>query len=54
MLDLLVKLMPTIVFFLYAIVGIAYILKKDYAWALVWWSYAMANVGLIILGNRDV
>ncbi len=54
MLDLLVKLMPTIVFVLYAVVAIIYIFKKDYPWALVWGSYAMANVGLILLGARDV
>jgi|TARA_R100000664_G_C2650844_1_gene71551 hypothetical protein len=51
-LQLLINFLPMIVFFLYAIVGICYILKKDYAWALVWISYALANVGLIWVGMR--
>jgi hypothetical protein len=38
-----------VVTFLYASAGISYLLKKEYAWALVWFSYAMANVGLVIL-----
>jgi len=35
--------------FLYTSAAISYLLKKEYAWALVWFSYAMANVGLVIL-----
>jgi hypothetical protein len=36
-----------IVMVLYAIVGISYAIKGDFPWALVWFSYAMANVGLM-------
>lgn len=32
---------------LYAMVGVSYMIKGDMPWALVWFSYAMANVGLI-------
>ena len=32
---------------LYAMVGVSYTIKGDMPWALVWFSYAMANVGLI-------
>jgi hypothetical protein len=38
-----------IVTFLYTSAAISYLLKKEYAWALVWFSYSMANVGLVIL-----
>tara|TARA_Y100001951_G_C11139657_1_gene182896 strand:- start:34 stop:201 length:168 start_codon:yes stop_codon:yes gene_type:complete len=34
---------------LYASAGISYLLKREYAWAMVWFSYAMGNVGLVIL-----
>jgi hypothetical protein len=36
-----------IVMVLYAIVGVSYAIKGDFPWALVWLSYAMANVGLM-------
>lgn len=32
---------------LYAMVGVSYTIKGDMPWALVWFSYATANVGLI-------
>jgi len=51
-LQLVINLLPVMVFFLYAIVGMCYILKKDYAWALVWMSYALANIGLVLVGTR--
>lgn len=41
----------TIVFFLYAAVGISYIMNKNYPWSLVWFSYALANLGLIWAAN---
>lgn len=37
---------------LYSAVGACYLLKKDYAWCMVWISYALANVGLILIGLR--
>ena len=36
-----------VVMVLYAIVGVSYAIKGDFPWALVWFSYAMANVGLM-------
>jgi hypothetical protein len=51
-LDTLISLMPAIVSVLYAIAAIAYIVKKDYTWATVWASYAMANFALILIGLR--
>ena len=47
MIDFLVKALPIISGILYLIVGIGYALKKEYAWSLVWVSYALANVGLV-------
>jgi len=40
--------------FLYAAVGTSYAIKGNYPWALVWYSYSSANVGLIIaaLNNK--
>ena len=48
MLEWLVKICPLIAAILYAIVAVGYLLKKDYAWSLVWTSYALANVGLVL------
>lgn len=48
MIDLLVRLCPAIAGILYAIVGLGYLVKKDYPWALVWISYALANLGLVL------
>ena len=48
MVDVLVKLCPAIAGVLYAIVGVGYLMKKDYAWALVWISYSLANLGLVL------
>ncbi len=51
-LDVLIFVMPSIVGVLYFTVAACYALKKDWAWALVWFSYALANVGLILIGLR--
>ena len=53
MIDLLVKLCPSIAGILYAIVGIGYFIKKDYAWSLVWMSYALANLGLVLAAMKN-
>ena len=37
----------SVVTVLYGIVGISYAIKGNFPWALVWISYAMANVGLL-------
>lgn len=42
-----------VVAFLYSGIATCYLLKKDYAWCLVWLSYALANVGLILIGLRN-
>lgn len=34
---------------LYAMVGISYLFKQQYAWAMVWGCYSMANFGLILV-----
>jgi len=44
----------TIVFFLYAAVGISYIAQKNYPWALIWFSYALANLGLVWAANSKL
>jgi len=48
MIDWLVKLCPLLAAVLYAIVGFGYLFKKEYAWGLVWISYALANIGLVL------
>tara|TARA_R100000008_G_scaffold71629_2_gene49536 strand:- start:4802 stop:4972 length:171 start_codon:yes stop_codon:yes gene_type:complete len=48
MIDTLVKLCPLIAAVLYAVVGFGYLFKKEYAWGLVWISYALANIGLVL------
>jgi len=47
-------IMVTIVFFLYAAVGISYVAQKNYPWALIWFSYAAANLGLIWAANTKL
>ena len=39
-------------FILYLIVGISYLIKGEYAWSLVWISYSIANLGLILAANK--
>ena len=46
--DFLVKALPLIAAILYMIVGIGYGIRKEWAWCLVWISYALANVGLVL------
>ena len=46
--DWLVKALPLISALLYFIVGVGYGIKKEWAWSLVWISYALANVGLVM------
>jgi hypothetical protein len=48
MIDFLVKALPLIAAVLYTVVGIGYGIKKEWAWSLVWISYALANVGLVL------
>lgn len=48
----LTSMLPGIVAILYLITALSYFFKKDYAWALVWFSYGLANVGLIIASNK--
>ena len=48
MIDLLVKFLPLVSAVLYTTVGIGYFIRKEYAWSLVWLSYALSNVGLVL------
>ena len=54
MIDALVKALPLISAILYMIVGIGYFLRNEYAWCLVWVSYALANVGLVLAASGEV
>ena len=49
--DLITKYIPLIAGIMYALVGIAYIMKKDIGLAIIWLSYATANFGLMTVGN---
>lgn len=50
--DLITKYVPLIAGIMYALVGAAYIMKKDLGWATIWLSYATANFGLMVVGNQ--
>ena len=52
-LEAFIAVVPMIVGLLYSSVAIAYLFKGDVAWAIVWGSYALANVGLIMVGMRQ-
>ncbi len=51
MIDALTKALPLISGILYAIVAVGYAMKKEWAWCLVWASYALANVGLVLAAS---
>lgn len=40
--------MPGSIAVVYAATGIYYLLKKNFPWAMIWMSYAMANIGLVL------
>jgi len=48
-----IAIMPAIVGVLYSSVAAAYLMKGDIPWAIVWFGYAFANIGLIIVGLRQ-
>ncbi len=52
MIDWLVKALPLISAVLYFAVGIGYGIKKEWAWCLVWISYGLANVGLVLAAMK--
>ena len=52
--DWVVKALPLISALLYFIVGVGYGLKKEWAWSLVWISYALANVGLVLAASEKI
>ena len=52
MLDVVTRFVPLVAGLMYAVVGAAYILKKEYGWGVVWISYATANFGLMVVGNQ--
>lgn len=52
MLSTLLNVMPAIVGVLYAITGLGYLWQRQYGWGIVWLSYAMANVGLIMASGK--
>ena len=51
MLDKLLVAMPAIVGVLYAITGLGYLWKRECGWGIVWISYALANLGLIMAAS---
>lgn len=51
MLDKLLVAMPAIVGVLYALTGFGYLWRREYGWAIVWISYGLANVGLIMAAS---
>lgn len=47
MADKLIVLLPGTTMCLYFLTSLAFLYKRDFAWALVYTAYAMANIGLI-------
>ena len=37
---------------LYFIVGMTYLIKKEYAWAIIWFAYSTANIGLMLAQKK--
>ena len=44
---------PSIVGVLYMATAIAYWIKGDFPYGLMWASYALANVSLVVIGLRN-
>jgi len=53
MLDFFIAFIPSVVGVLYAMVAICYVCKGDWAWAIVWGAYALANLGLVMAGSQN-
>ena len=53
--EFLVKALPLISALLYFVVGVSYGIKKEWAWCLVWISYSLSNVGLVLaaMGSKS-
>lgn len=51
--DVFLTVLPGIVTVLYMLTSFIYLYKGDYPWFLVWFSYALANIGLILAGSRS-
>lgn len=47
MADKLIVWLPLVVFILYLATTVAFIYKREYPWALTYFAYALANVGLV-------
>jgi hypothetical protein len=47
MIDRLIVLLPSVVMLLYIATAVAFLVKKQPSWALVYFAYSLANVGLI-------
>ena len=43
---------PSVVGVFYLATSIAYLCKGEAAWALIWFAYALGNVGLVLAGNK--
>ncbi len=53
MIEYLTKVGPIIAGLLYLTTGIAYSVKGCPGWAIMWFSYALANVGIIIAASGE-
>ena len=51
-LDDITKYVPLVAGIMYAVVAVAYFMKKDYGWSVIWISYATANFGLMVVGDQ--
>ena len=51
-LDFITFYLPAFVGIIYFTVGAAYLGKKEYDWTLVWWGYAIAQIGLVVAENK--
>lgn len=51
-LDMMTAAIPSVVAVFYLMTSFCFVIKGDYAWAIVWGAYSVANFGLIIVGGR--
>lgn len=52
LIDRFLVIMPSIVFVLYAATCVCFCLRRDWWWAIVYFGYALALVGLIVASMK--
>lgn len=50
--DKLTVILPSIVGVIYFVNSLIHLSRHEYSWFLIWFGYALAQIGLVIAGNK--